>query len=397
MIQRRPDATSPRANRLGRAQPRLLGVVCLALCATIARTDEPATQPVQSSAPQDSPADAKLSQDAAPGAARRRAGAHALQQGLDYLAALQRESIDGSFPLTGSAKNLQAPVAISALGTLALLSGGSTPGRGPHGPEVARGIDYLLARVQLQSAAPEQGYVGSGADLTSRLHGHGFATLALAQAFAISPKSPRGARLARALALATALIERTQGAEGGWYYEPRVEVQHEGSVTICLVQALRAARNAGVTIDGAVIARAESYVRRSQAENGAFRYQIGSDQTSVALTAAAISTLNAAGRYQDTSIERGLEAIWRDLAERERNGEVAAHPYYERFYLAQALWQNPDRSLFDRWYEEELRDVLASQQEDGSWQGSGYGIAYSTAMQCLFLSIPLETLPILSR
>lgn len=329
--------------------------------------------------------------------ARQRAAALALEAGLDYLAQLQGNSVDGSFPLTGASKNLHAPVAVSALCTLALLAGGSTPERGPHGRQVARGIDYLYARVQLQTAAPNRGYVGSGADQTSKMHGHGYATLALAQAFAISPQTPRGARLARALPLATALIERTQGAEGGWYYEPQVEVQHEGSVTICLVQALRAARNAGVSVDGEVIARAESYVRRSQAENGEFRYQIGSDQTSVALTAAAISTLNAAGRYQDQAIQRGIDAIWRSLTERESSGELPQHPFYERFYLAQALWQNPSRTHFDRWYEDELRQVLASQNEDGSWDGSGYGLAYATAYQCLFLAIPLETLPILTR
>ena len=381
----------PRSTGLGTALA--LALVLPVKPAALARVDEPpaAAARVALESRQDSGREL-------PGpSSRDRAANEALERGLAWLARSLRGSVDGSFPLDGASPSLRAPVATSALATLALMAGGSLPDRGPHGEEVARAVDYLLARVQLQPGAPDLGYVGSGADVNSQMHGHGFATLALAEAFTISPKSLRGQKLARALPLAVQLIERTQGSEGGWYYKPRVDVQHEGSVTICLVQALRAARNAGVVVDPEVIERAVRYVRASQAEDGAFRYQIGSDQTSVALTAAAISTLNATGNYADNQIERGIDAIWRDLEERRIEGKLPGHPYYERFYLAQALWQNPDESLFERWYEPELQRVLGEQREDGAWEGSGYGTVYATAMQCLFLAIPLETLPIFAR
>jgi hypothetical protein len=71
------------------------------------------------------------------------------------------------------------------------------------------------------------------------------------------------------------------------------------------------------------------------------------------------------------------------------------------------LWQNPDRSAFDRWFAEELTVILRSQRKDGSWvdrryeSGKGrdhaYGNSYSTAMNCLFLALPDGILPIFQR
>jgi hypothetical protein len=252
-----------------------------------------------------------------------------------------------------------------------------------------------LLRTVLERGAPRRGFIGSDADSNSRMHGHGYATLALTQACSLSPASPRGTRLFEALPLAVDLIERTQGSEGGWWYEPEIEVQHEGSVTITLVQALRAARGAGFHVRDEVIARAEDYVRRSQAPDGKFRYQIGSETTSLALTAAAVSCLQATGRYDDPAVTAGLEAIWRELL---GGGRVPArYPFYERMYLSQALWHARDAEAFGRYLELELADLLGSQQADGSWGGSEFGLAYATAMNCLLLALPAENLPIFHR
>lgn len=325
----------------------------------------------------------------------------ALEHALEWLVAAQGTSADGSWPDADA--RLKAPEAVAAFGALALMAGGSTPGRGPHGEAVARATDYLLGRVHLDAAAEERGFIGSLNASDSRMHGHGLATLALAEAYATSPTTRRGRRLADALPLAVALIERSQGAEGGWWYEPHRVASHEGSVTITLVQALRSARNAGIRVDPGVIARAEDYVVRSQAPDGSFRYTLGSPMTTVALTAAAIGTLNAAGRYDDSIVQRAVDAIWRGLETREVDGTAArpSHPFYERFYLSQAFWHLADPAHFERWYERELERVLGRQADDGSWSaeevGSGYGTAYATAINALFLAIPDGLLPIFQR
>jgi hypothetical protein len=310
------------------------------------------------------------------------------------LAREQAKTGDGSFP-RGEGKDLKyAPVAITALGALALMAGGSSASQGPHHVQVGRAIDYLLVHTDLSPASKHHGFISAGGDETSLMHGHGFATLVLAEALGMSPK---GERIKKALKAAVALIERTQGTAGAWFYKPERQSEHEGSLTVCMVQALRAAREAGVHVDPTVIAKADGYLERSQAEDGSFAYQIGSPLTSVALTAAAISALNATGKYSGEVISKGVDSIWRGLGKRDQDQELSRFPFYERFYLAQAFWQAADETHFKRWFPGERIDLLRSQDKDGSWGGSMFGKAYATSMNCLVLSIPGSLLPAFQR
>ena len=326
-----------------------------------------------------------------PGSGDADAARRALDAGLAYLARRQAETVDGSLPVGGTEN---APMGITALGTLAFMAAGNSPGRGPYGDQVARGLDYLLEHTDLAPESPTFGYISTGND-KSRTHGHGFATLVLAQAHGMAPR--RSGRIARALSAATGLIQRSQGAEGGWEYEPRAVAAHEGSVTICLVQALRAARNSGLTVDSGVIRRAEDYVVRLQKDDGTFRYELGDPRSTIALTAAGVSTLNMAGRYDDNVIRSAIDAIWSGLARQREDGERVRFPYYQRFYIAQAFWQLADTSHFARWFDEERPEMLRAQAPDGSWRGRTYGDCYATAMNCLVLAIPEGLLPIFQR
>ena len=124
----------------------------------------------------------------------------------------------------------------------------------------------------------------------------------------------------------------------------------------------------------------------------------GSDQFSVALTAAGIVTLNAAGRYESEKLDRALRALLFDLEERRAGrGESPDFPYYERLYVAQALWQLQDLALFEDWAREERLRVLSDQRRDGSWVSPQYGDCYATAVNCLFLALPEGLLPIFQR
>jgi len=325
----------------------------------------------------------------------------AIERGLAWLAQRQTETGDGSFPSAGA--QLNVPVPVAALGALAFMASGSTPERGPYGRELALAIDYLLARADMTPGSPTRGYLAAEGDSTARMHGHAFATLALAQAWSMSPRTPRGRRVEEVLRAATALIESSQGLQGGWFYQPERSSSDENSLTVVLVQALRAAHGAGVSVDAQVIARAVDYIGRCQVEDGSFRYALNDGDTSIALTAAGITTLHSAGVYGGGEIERAMESLWRRLGYREERGDagLARFPCYERFYLAQALWQQSDQRLFERWFEEELTRVLANQGEDGSWDGmheeQRYGACYATAMNCLFLALPDGLLPIFQR
>ncbi|MBI5365090.1 MAG: hypothetical protein HZA53_18075, partial [Planctomycetes bacterium] len=307
-----------------------------------------------------------------------------------------------------------APLAVDALAALAWMGGGSVPDRGPHGAWVAAAVDRLLGLCELDREAAAPGYIERSGDGLSRTHGHGFATLALAEAWTMSPRTARGARIARVLPLAVECVERSQGLEGGWWYAPRKSLEHEGSITITLAQALRGARDAGVRVDPATIARAVEYVKRSQKPDGSFRYALGDPASSIALTAAAVSTLNAAGTYGGKEVEEGWAWLFRALeARRDPAAANAPNPlepsswkqdarrlycrFYERLYVAQCLWQHADRGVFDAWEVDETRGVLVTQSDDGAWHDPQFGDAYATAMNCLYLEVPLGILPIFQR
>lgn len=313
----------------------------------------------------------------------------AFHRGLDFLVAEQARTVDGSLP-SGRAQR-SAPVGVTALTALALLSSGSTPGRGPYGEAIDKALTYLLGKADSQPDSPTFGYIQATGDV-SQTHGHGLATLALTQAFGMTP---RNTTLKRAVVQAVHRIQTSQGTEGGWHYSPNVSAQHEGSVTIAYVQALRAARNVGIRVDTEVIRRAEDYVLRLQNESGLFRYGLNENRASVGLTAAAIGTLNAAGRYDTNAIQNGIDAIWKKLSA--DGSDPRSYPYYERFYLAQAFWQLSDTRNFERWFEGERDRILREQGPDGSWRDAQHGDAYATAMNCLVLAIPDGLLPIFQR
>jgi hypothetical protein len=319
----------------------------------------------------------------------------AVDAGLAYLAELQTKTGDGSFPVSDALPADQAPLGVSALCTLAFLAAGNSPGRGPYGAVVERGVDYLLLHTDLAAESPTRGYITAQGDGLSRTHGHGYATLVLAETYGMSKTEER---LRLALVAAVKRIEKSQGAEGGWYYDPTPAAAHEGSVTICLVQALRAARDAGIQVSAEVIRRAEDYVRRLQLDNGRFCYTLGdAGRTTIGLTAAGIATLNAAGRYDDKSVRAGIDAIWTALGLRAEGNDPIEHPEYERLYVAQAFWQLSDTSHFQRWFEPERARLLRTQERDGSWKGTRFSSAYATAVHCLVLSLPDTTLPIFQR
>ena len=228
--------------------------------------------------------------------------AAAVEKGLRFLA--MNQNFSGSF---GPEK---ARIAISALSCLSFMANGSTPNRGRYGVVVWKGIKYLMSKVQ----AKPKGYIFTPEDGLSRMHGHGYATLALAQVYGMFGLDEKALEeysledLRERLEEAVKCIEKAQSPDGGWYYEPDHAGYHEGSVTVCQVQALRAAKNVGIKVDLQAIDKAIEYLRRSQNEDGSFCYSLleKNRRGTFALCAAALSTLNALGKYDTTDVKKGL-------------------------------------------------------------------------------------------
>jgi hypothetical protein len=306
------------------------------------------------------------------------AAARAIERGLALLAS--RQDDDGSFHSGGYSRN----VAICGLAGMAFMSGGSTPGRGPHGRNVERCIDFILANTQ------ESGFINiPNASSHGPMYGHGFATLFLAEAYGMTMRADIRDKLTKAVHL----IVNTQNNEGGWRYQPQRR-DADISVTICEVMALRAARNAGLFVPRETIDHCTEYVKKSQNADGGFMYMIQGGQSAFPRSAAGIVALYSAGIYEGPEIKKGLDYLMGFIPQaNEFNRE--SHYFYGHYYAVQAMW-HAGGEYWSKWYPA-VRDALVSRQaDDGSWIDS-ICMEYGTSMACIILQIPNNYLPIFQR
>lgn len=307
----------------------------------------------------------------------------AIGAGLRWLSLEQHP--DGSF---GSVFAYRQNVGVAGLCGLSFLAAGSTPGRGPYGENVSRTLEFVI------SCAQPSGFIAEE-DAAERYHGpmygHGFATLFLAEAYGMSPRDDVGDVLRRAVHL----IVDTQNDQGGWRYNPQPEVA-DISVTVCQVMALRAARNCGISVPKETIDRSVDYIRRSQNNDGGFKYQLlRSAESQFPRSAAALVALYNSGVTEGDVLDRGLNYMiqFRPTGIRIRE---AQHFHYGHYYAVQAAW-HAGGDYWQSWYPA-IRDVLlASQGPRGNWSNHWIGPEYATAMSLLILQTPNNLLPIFER
>lgn len=322
---------------------------------------------------------------------------HAIDQGLAYLAAQQLP--DGSF----GTNRYQGNVAITALAGLAFMSAGNQPGRGKYGSVVTKAIEYVLSQEQAQDtmgrATPGFLYHKKFIKQHGAMYEHGFGTLFLAEALGMVHEPELRERLNNTVHRAVKLIIDSQNMEGGWRYTP-FSPDADLSVTICQIMALRAARNAGITVPASVKDRCTRYVKFCQHAHrgGAFQYMKHGGHVSFPLTAAGVVALYSAGVYKDESIEKGLEYLkqYRPGNNAPPDQMFQIHYYYGHYYAAQAFWIVGGRYWKD-WYPAVRDDMLQNRNPNGSWFDGRICPHYCTAMALIVLQMPNNYLPIFQR
>jgi len=325
----------------------------------------------------------------------------AITKGLDFLARHQEPSgafVDGIGRKVNN-QYLAHPgehVGVTALAGMAFLSAGSTPGRGPYGRNVDGCVEFV------KDAVNPQGFITND---NSRMYSHAFGTLFLAEVYGMAPSA--GVR--EALRRSVALIVASQNAQGGWRYLPGAK-DSDISITVCQVQALRAANNVGLQVPKESIDAAVRYVKRSyigQATNfqhrpGGFWYQVYENypfrpsRTSFALTAAGVTALYGAGEYDGPEIRGGLRYLF-DPRNRPNRREMHGtfDYFYGHYYAMQAFFQAGE-PYWSQWYTSIRDEVLGGQHPDGRWEDL-VGPSYATSMACIILQIPTRYLPIFER
>ncbi len=273
--------------------------------------------------------------------------------------------------------------AITAFALVAFMANGHVPGQGDYGPEVARGVKFLL------TVARDDGYLaGTGG---GNMYSHGMATLALSQAFGMSPDE----EVKKVLIKAVALTVKCQNREGGWRYNPLPE-DADISATIMQVMALRGAKDSGLNVPDETMKKAVKYINSCQeSSSGGYRYQAYGRGAGFARTAAGVCVLQLCGEYDAKPIGRAVE--WMDDHTSDSN-----HYWYGHYYAAHAYHQLGGKK-WAAYYGRMKTRLLATQGRAGEWNqpeesGAGAGrVVYQTAIGVLILSVPADYLPIYQR
>lgn len=347
----------------------------------------------------------------------------AVDAGLLYLSRVQAAD--------GGIGHKRARPAITALAGLAFLAGGNVPGRGRYGENVEKCVKFLTGLSGDPDVGDKTGFIRENLpDEVSRMHGHAYATLFLVQVYGMERDQARRDKLRKVIERCIRVIEQAQegrhGASwGGWGYLPN-DNRHEGSITVCCLQALRAARDAGFAIQKPVLTKALRYLIKSAKPDGTFLYRIGGDvnHATLPLTAAAVATFNQFGIYDDTRkvifgrnypelprvMRNGLRYIESKRGidpSRTSDKYYQRFYYYSEFYAAQVYYKstfpygNSRRRLWVPYFrvarDRLLRRRTARDRGLQVWPSDEYSNAYPTAIATMILQIPYKYLPIFQR
>ena len=291
------------------------------------------------------------------------------RKGLQFLAENQEEA--GCW--TDSSYGSQPGVV--GMTILAFLARGDDPEFGPYRLYVKRAMDFLLKQQN-----QETGYIGSS------MYNHGFATLALAEAYGLT----NDLRLGPALEKASKLIVSSQKSnpKGGWRYSPDSQ-DADSTISGAQLVALFAARNAGIKVPEEAIEKGKAFLLSCQDTNGGFGYTAASGAN---LPRSAIGSL-ILSLAKDTNTDAYRNSV-EFLKENSQFGDQG-HKYYSLYYTSQAMFR-ASPSMWNTWNSQNFKRLQSTQTENGSWNGN-YGQTFATSAALLSLALNYRYLPIYER
>jgi hypothetical protein len=297
----------------------------------------------------------------------------------------------------------QYTLAVTSFACLSYLSAADEPFVGDRGKALLKGLEFLMAN-QKDGVFGPQGH--------SWIHGQGFATLALSEAYGRSLfcKTKPDADMQRmrdVVGKAVKVIADNQSDSGGWWYTQGNKGDHEGSTTVCAVQALVSASNFGIAIEKKTLDRGFEYLKKSQTVQGGFNYKLGDGSNMKEGTAAGIATLGLMKQFDTDVMIKGYKFLL-ELTPAAISAE--RFPYYGHFYgsmgmqlLGQEFKDDKDTREKTRTYiQAAQKDVASWQQADGSfpikgWMQGQENAGYSTAFGTLVLGVSEARLSIYNR
>jgi hypothetical protein len=277
------------------------------------------------------------------------------------------------------------PAAIAGLATLAFLGHGHTPDDKDFGDTVNKSLQFLIRSID------QQDFVGP------TMYDHAIVTYALAEGFGMTQSPALKEPLQRCI---NTILKAQQAPKtktihtGGWRYNI-TSTDADTSASGWCIQALEAAKLAGIEIPGSVFDDASKYLWAMSDLNGVFGYENPGGHVG-AMTAVGVLSQAFMGKGGDHRIKKSLDKLktltfdW----DKEKQGNFVVYHFY---YLTQAMFQGGG-SYWEYW-NGQFRDALIQRQtEDGHWplppkSNEKYGDAYQTALCCLMLEVYYRYLP----
>ncbi len=332
----------------------------------------------------------------------------AVRKGLDWLS--KNQAKDGHWE---AAPNGQYPVTMTGVSGMAMLMEGSTIREGRYKDNIRRAVDWLMGHSMPNGMLGNPNIPGEAGRY---MYGHGFATLFLSCVVGEEEEGDRRRRLVDILERACKFSHAAQTSRGGWGYISAREGGNfdEGSVTITQVQALRAARNAGIAVPQEAIKMAQKYLKDSTDSSGGVVYSLGNGVAMgggrPALTAAAISCGFSFGDYNSELVKKWFKFCQQHL-QGIGGGMRMGHDEYTHYYYAQAVYmlgedgyarlfpssKASERLTWSGYKKDNFASIISSQSSDGSWSGGHVGAAFITPVYLTILQLDNAALPIYQR
>jgi len=357
--------------------------------------------------------------DPNPAAVDKKKHEEAVEKGLDWLKKTQ--AADGHWDANGGAY----PVAMTALAGMVMLMEGSNLKEGKYSEQISKAVNWFLTKSQQPT-----GLFGfnQGSDFGSYMHGHGFATMFMACAYGEAEDKEQQQKLEKAVKKAAdfcskaqinrkhALPEGKSVDIGGWGYTSAAENGggDEGSITVTQLQALRAARNAGIAVSKETMDKALAFLEACTTPNGGLIYSYASGRAMNGserppITAAAVACSFSAGQYKGDLAKKWIKFCKEKIPV--AKGRIA-HDEYQSYYFAQfmyvlgddrygAMFPNEDKSTWMTWtkYKEAMYPYLIDQQDKntGAWNSGHISPVFTSAVNLTILQLERGILPIYQR
>jgi hypothetical protein len=313
--------------------------------------------------------------------------------GCRYLARTQDPS--------GTWKDSQEGPGVTGMAMMVLLASGEDPNHGAYATNIRRALRSII-RSQDQSTGFYGGNAGMG---HSSMYHHGFAMLAMAEAYGTvddrrlwSDEGGDGKGMSTGnsleLAVKLAVTSAKKNPVGAWRYSPDA-TDHDTSVSGAILMGLLGARNAGIEVPDETIDRAIDYFASMTAADGRIGYSSpggGSDAT----TSIGTLVMAIARRKEMPQFTKAAAAIKQSSG----GGLDRGYPNYTRYYRAQALFQ-ADVDAWKVWNSQLVSELKAQRRPDGglvAGANGGDGGEYAgTSLSLLALAVNFRFLPIYER